>query len=283
MALGRARGVVPRRRGAPAAARQLAFRVSPRSTDGAHRLREQQRAPARTSPGLNSAHSLARTRSQMRLPCARHISSSDSRRRVRCTARAAPRAPVASPSADDVAAADREVDARGEHVAARLRARKRTALPSYASECLMTCRRSRAGSKRTRCLPPSSTVRSASARAWHWRSAAPSQRSGSCPARPGDDRLRRRVLAAVEREAAVELGLDAVNHGKEAVGREVVHEAQRGALRADRIRGRRPGPDAIQLERADVQPDSRLRKTRAYVRKSVVVNGVCELRGRRAR
>ena len=66
------------------------------------------------------------------------------------------------------------------------------------------------------------------------------------------------MVAAVEREAAVELGLDAVNHGKQAIRGEVVHEAQRGALRAHRVGRRWTRPDAIELERADIQPGSRV-------------------------
>ena len=63
---------------------------------------------------------------------------------------------------------------------------------------------------------------------------------------------RRCMLATVKGEAAVELGLDAVNRRQESVGGEVVDEAQRGALRADRVRGRRSRADAEQLERAYV-------------------------------
>ena len=83
-------------------------------------------------------------------------------------------------------------------------------------------------------------------------SAVASQRSGDSPAKPGDDRAVRRMLAPGERQPAVELGLDACGRGQQAVGGEVVHEAQRRALRTDGVRRRRSRADAEQLERADV-------------------------------
>ena len=70
-------------------------------------------------------------------------------------------------------------------------------------------------------------------------------------ARP-DHRLRCGMFAAVEGEAAVQLGLDVIHRLEEPVGAKIVDEAKRSALRADRIRGRRSRADTVQLERAHV-------------------------------
>ena len=253
IALVRARRIVPRRApcaGArPAACRRRQRRVRPRRASSA---RTTSSAP-RTSPGLNSAHSLARTRSGMRLPCARHTRAANravvklygTRGADTLALRRPPRARAPPPV---------EKYSRDASTSPRVsRARKRTALPSYASEWLIDLAQvARRIETRRGCVAVQEHGRlGLGARvALAQRGCIAALRNDAAEA--GDDRLRRCVLAAVEGEAAVQLGLDAVNHRQEAIGGEIVDKAQRGALRADRVRRRGTRPDAIQLERADV-------------------------------